>query len=71
MTITSTFVANVTGREHLPSRNSAAGSAGLADAKRSAGAPRSICSWSWFEPAKLYFGAPSMTGNAELSDAAP
>src|SRR3954451_3264534 len=65
------FVAKVTGREHRPSRNSACGSAGLAEAKRSAGAPRSIWSWSWFEPAKLYFGDLSMTGNAELSEAAP
>src|SRR4051812_9451116 len=71
VTSTRTFVANVTGREHLPARNSACGSAGPADANRSAGAPRSIWSWSWLEPAKLYFGEPSIRGNAALSDAAP
>jgi hypothetical protein len=65
------FVANVTGRAHLPSRNSAAGSAGLAEANRSAGAPRSIWSCSWLEPAKLYVGDLSIRGNAAVRDAAP
>src|SRR3954452_16165091 len=71
VTRTRTFVANVTGREHLPARNSACGSAGPAEANTSAGAPRSIWSRSWFEPAKLYRADRSMAGSAELSDAAP
>jgi hypothetical protein len=47
------FVANVTGRVQSPSLKSACASEGSADAKTSAGAPRSICSWSVFEPPKL------------------
>jgi hypothetical protein len=50
---TSLLVANVTGREHRPSLNSARASFGLADANTSAGAPRSIWACSMFEPAKL------------------
>ena len=55
------FVANVTGRVQRPSLNSACASFGLAAAKTSAGAPFSICVCSWFEPAKLYVGAPSIS----------
>ena len=54
---TTTLVANVTGRVQRPARNSACASFGLAEANTSAGAPRSICVWSWLEPAKLYVGA--------------
>src|SRR3954469_245794 len=71
VTSTRTFVANVTGREHLPSRNSACGSAGVAGANKAARGPRAVWGWSWFEPAKLYVGDPSIAGNAALSDAAP
>ena len=50
---TSRLMAKVTGRVQRPSLNSVCASVGLADAKTSAGAPRSICSWSVFEPPKL------------------
>ena len=50
---TSRLMAKVTGRVQRPSLNSVWASVGLADAKTSAGAPRSICSCSVFEPPKL------------------
>lgn len=53
---TSLFVANVTGRSQWPPLKSACASCGLADAKTSAGAPRSICVCSVLEPRKLYVG---------------
>ena len=66
--ITSLFVANVTGRSHLPPLKRACGSAVLADAKTSAGAPRSICVCSTLEPRKLNVGAGSICVNTSRSD---
>jgi hypothetical protein len=65
---TSLFVANVTGRVQPPCLNSACASCGLADAKTSAGAPRSICSCSWLEPAKLYVGLGSICVNTSRNE---
>ena len=66
--ITSLLVANVTGREQSPSLNSARASSGLAEAKTSAGPPRSIWACSVLEPPKLYDGEPVIAGKASRSD---
>ena len=63
-------MANATGRVQRPASYRASASFGLAEANTSAGAPRSICVWSWFEPAKLYLAPGSICGKASRSDAA-
>ncbi len=49
----SLFVAKTDGRPQRPARYSSVGSSVLADAKRSAGAPASICRCSSPDPPKL------------------
>ena len=63
-------MAKVTGRVHSPLRNSAWASVGLAAAKTSAGAPRSICACSVLEPPKLYFGPLLSAGKTLVRDVA-
>src|SRR3954453_9675413 len=67
---TSLFVANVTGRSHLPSLKSACGSCGLAAANTSAFAPRSICSCRVLDAAKLYVAFLSICVKTSRSDEA-
>ena len=63
------FVANVTGRVHRPSLNSAAPL--RAGGREHVGGRAALdLRLQLFEPAKLYVGAPSICGNAARSDAA-
>jgi hypothetical protein len=67
---TSRLMAKVTGRSQSPSRKSAWASLGLAEAKTSAGAPRSICSCSVFDPPKLYRGLLLSAGKTLVTEVA-